>query len=80
MQVDDITAQAKVKLEMLLTKLDEPPIIDIQAYFEKREGVWENECVKVAASLHKFGILIVKDPRVNHSTNEEYIDMVESYF
>ena len=36
--------------------------------------------MKVAASLHKFGVLIVKDPRVNHSTNEEYIDMVEQYF
>lgn len=45
-----------------------------------RTGDWEHECIKVAASLHKFGILIVKDPRVNHKTNEEYIDMVESYF
>jgi len=44
--------------------LQEVPIIDIQAYFEKREGVWELECKKVAESFHKFGILLVKDPRV----------------
>lgn len=36
--------------------------------------------MKVAASLHKFGILLVKDPRVKPETNEEYIDMVENYF
>jgi hypothetical protein len=36
--------------------------------------------VKVAASLHKFGVLLVKDPRVDHRTNEDYLDMVEEYF
>jgi len=66
MQSDDITAQTKAKLEQILSDYKEPPVIDIQAYFEKREGVWEQECLKVAASLHKFGVLIVKDPRVNH--------------
>jgi len=30
--------------------------------------------------MHKFGILLVKDPRVKEQTNEEYIDMVEEYF
>lgn len=34
----------------------------------------------MAASLHKFGILLVRDPRVNPETNEAYIDMVENYF
>ena len=34
----------------------------------------------MAQSFHKFGICIVRDPRVRHEQNEEYIDMVESYF
>lgn len=74
------TIIAKERIQELVFRLEEPPIIDLQAYFEKKEGVWEDECVKVAASLHKFGILLVKDPRVNHQTNEEYLDMVENYF
>lgn len=56
------------------------PVIDIQAYFEKKEGIWENECKKVAECLHNFGILIIRDPRVNHQDNETYIDMMEKYF
>jgi isopenicillin N synthase-like dioxygenase len=51
----------------------------VQAYFDKSAS-WEEECVKVAASLHKFGILLVRDPRVKPEVNEEYIDMVENYF
>lgn len=67
-------------LKRLADRLEEPPIIDFQAFFDKREGVWEHECQKVAASLSKFGILYVKDPRVDHSMNEDYINMVERYF
>jgi isopenicillin N synthase-like dioxygenase len=55
------------------------PVIDMKLYFEKGEG-WEAECKKVSDSLHKFGILIVRDPRVNHEHNSTFIDMVEQYF
>lgn len=41
---------------------------------------WQEECRKVAFSFHKFGICIVRDPRVRHEDNETYIDMVEQYF
>ena len=51
----------------------------MKLYFEKGEG-WEAECKKVSDSLHKFGILIVRDPRVNHEHNSTFIDMVEQYF
>jgi hypothetical protein len=34
----------------------------------------------VAECLHKFGILIVRDPRVDFQANEEYIDLMEDYF
>jgi len=48
--------------------------------FLDRTGNWQGECKKVAESLHKFGILIVRDPRVDHSDNDTYIDMMEKYF
>jgi len=39
-----------------------------------------NLCSRVAESLHKNGILIIKDPRVNEKDNDDYIDMMEQYF
>ena len=63
--------------------LVEPPIIDMQVFLERsgeNNENWELECQKVAYSFHKFGICVVRDPRVNHEDNESYIDMVERYF
>ena len=59
--------------------VDDLPPIDLQLYFDKGHG-WEDECKKVADCLHKYGILAVKDPRVNHEESEAFIDMIESYF
>lgn len=39
-----------------------------------------SECQKVAESLHKYGILLFKDPRAKETENEEYIDLMENYF
>lgn len=53
----------------------------MQAFLDREnEEEWQLECRKVAYSFHKFGICIVRDPRVNHRDNDSYIDMVESYF
>jgi len=38
------------------------------------------ECNKVAESLHKYGILIFKDPRAAEQENEDYLDLMEQYF
>lgn len=37
-------------------------------------------CQKVTDSLHKYGILFIKDPRAVEQDNNEYIDMMEKYF
>jgi len=34
----------------------------------------------VADSLQKFGLIYVKDNRVNVSQNNEFLDMMENYF
>ena len=48
-------------------------------YLDQLPG-WEEECKKVAFSLHNYGILIFKDPRAKEQENEEYIDLMEKYF
>lgn len=57
----------------------ELPVIDFSIFFDKKEG-WEAECAKVADSLHRTGILLVKDPRVAEERNEAFLDMLEDYF
>lgn len=37
-------------------------------------------CKQVAECLYQYGILIVRDPRVNEQDNSDYIDMMEKYF
>ena len=55
------------------------PIINAEIYMEQKEG-WEAECKKVAESFHKYGIVKLKDPRVNMGDNDKFIDIVEKYF
>lgn len=38
------------------------------------------ECKKVIESLHKYGIIIVKDPRISAKDNDKFLDMMEFYF
>lgn len=79
MQNQEPSTSFRARIDELAATMVEPPVIDMLTYFEQSEG-WERECVKVAASLHKFGILVVRDPRVSYQMNDAYIDMVESYF
>ena len=60
---------------------EEPPVINMAAFLNRDDPeALEAECKKVAMSFHKFGICIVRDPRVNHEDNDTYIDMIENYF
>lgn len=56
------------------------PVINVKAFLEKEPALWQEECRKVALSLHQFGILIWKDPRVDEQDNEDYIALMEQYF
>ena len=62
------------------------PVIDLELYLrsaqeggDKAEAAMA-ECGKVAECFHRYGILLVKDPRVDMGDNEEYIDLMEAYF
>ena len=67
----------------------EMPIIDFTAFLALQQAASVNpeteelariECQKVTECFHKFGILIIRDPRVDMKDNEEYIDLMEDYF
>ena len=37
------------------------------------------EIAKVADALHRFGALVIKDPRVEEQQNTAFVDMMEKY-
>jgi isopenicillin N synthase-like dioxygenase len=57
----------------------EAPTINVAAFLNDTEDKLE-ECKKVAESLQQFGILVFKDPRINESDNEDYLNLLEDYF
>ncbi len=34
----------------------------------------------MSESLHKYGVLLFKDPRADEQENEDYLDLMENYF
>ena len=61
------------------------PIIDIDLYLSSATDANPseaalNECRKVAECFHRFGVILIRDPRVNMQDNDEYIDLMEEYF
>lgn len=55
------------------------PVVDL-APFLKGEPQSSDACQQIAQLLHQFGLLIVKDPRVDDSLNTNFIDMMEQYY
>lgn len=55
------------------------PSVDISRYLSGSLG-WENDCKQVAETLKTYGLLIIKDPRVNQHQNDTFLDLMEQYF
>ena len=55
------------------------PIVDVEPYLTGK-GNTGDTCKQVAEALHKYGCLIIKDPRVNQQQNSQFLDMMEKYF
>ena len=60
-----------------IVKLEDIPVIDLNSYIESGD---EAHCKAVADSFHKYGICIIRDPRVDMKDNDDYIDLMEEYF
>lgn len=59
-------------------KIEDIPVNDLSCFLEKK--TFDAECKAIADNLHKYGLLVVKDPRVDPSENEVFIDMMERYY
>jgi hypothetical protein len=58
------------------------PTVEFSAFFEKDKDPerYKKECMKVAYSLHHFGLVVLRDPRVAEADNSRFINMMERYF
>lgn len=55
------------------------PTIDASILISNHPSKHE-ECRKAVDILHKTGIMILKDPRVDEQENEDFLDMMERYY
>jgi isopenicillin N synthase-like dioxygenase len=58
------------------------PVIDIALFFDANVDAERKkiECKKVAESLEKFGLVVLRDPRVSEEDNHVFLSMMERYF
>ena len=54
------------------------PVIDLGGYLSTNGDA--AACEQIATLLREFGMLIVKDPRVDDRLNTEFLDMMEQYY
>jgi len=55
------------------------PVVEL-ASFINREGDYLEHCKKVVKAFEETGCLIIRDPRVNQTDNDEVINMMEKFF
>jgi len=55
------------------------PVIDLAAFLNNQSGD-SASCTQIATLLREFGMLIVKDPRVDDSLNTNFLNMMEQYY
>jgi isopenicillin N synthase-like dioxygenase len=72
--VDDAASKKLVDEQMAAF-----PVIDLAGFLNKA-GDHAADCKSISHLLHQFGILIVKDPRVDPQLNTTFLDMMEQYY
>jgi len=69
------------------------PVVDFRLFFQRAEeakkavgvsaateAAFRAECSKVSDAFHKYGVVVLRDPRVEESDNNTFLDMMERYF
>lgn len=51
------------------------PVVDIKSFLTESPSA-KSDCKQVAEALHKYGCLIIKDPRVNQAQNDRFLDLL----
>mmetsp|Transcript_414 Transcript_414/g.686 ORF Transcript_414/g.686 Transcript_414/m.686 type:complete len:359 (-) Transcript_414:282-1358(-) len=54
-------------------------VVDLSSFLKDPKSSAE-DCKKIASMLHRTGIVIVRDPRVDASENDKFIDNMEKYY
>ncbi len=55
------------------------PIIDVKSFLTESPSA-KSDCKQVAEALHKYGCLVIKDPRVNQAQNDKFLNLLENFF
>lgn len=55
------------------------PVVDLSEFVGGKSGNI-SQCLALIDGLKKYGCLAIRDPRVNPTYNEEFIDVMEKYF
>jgi len=55
------------------------PVIDLSPFL-KDSSTSSSSCKEIAHLLHEFGLLIVRDPRVDDNLNTNFLNMMENYY
>ena len=60
----------------------EVPVVELKSFFNRDSlpDFYAEECKKVASALHHYGVVILRDPRVEEKHNDCFLDMMENYF
>ena len=58
------------------------PVIEASTFFAKEQNraAYHEQCLKVADALHRYGVAIIRDPRVNENDNNTFLNLLERYF
>ena len=58
------------------------PIVDLSFYLNRATNseAYKTEAAKAADALRTFGCVLLKDPRVDETDNDRFVDMLEQYF
>jgi len=69
----------------MTTNVLDLPTIDITSLLSLKfdseiDGDTLETARKAAEGLHKYGLLVVRDPRASESDNDLFLDMIENYF
>jgi len=61
---------------------NEIPEIDLSKFLDKAtpQEILLAECKKLSSALHRYGLCVVRDPRVTEQDNDSFLDMLERYF
>lgn len=55
------------------------PAVDVARFLQRSPG-WEQDCKEVAEAFKTYGLLVIKDPRVNPQQNNNFLNLMERYF